>query len=177
MPWKPSRLTKPQLEERRHKAAELFKANELSQAAIARELEVSQASISKWHATWQANGVDALNAKPHPGPGRSITTEDEQKLLEAIKLSPTAWGFTTDRWTSKRIADVCQRVLHIEYHPDHVRKLMRALGYSPQKPRKKAVERDEAAIQAWLETTQPELVKRGRRKARRSSTPTRPARV
>jgi hypothetical protein len=51
----------------------------------------------------------------------------------------------------------------IEYHPDHIRKLMRA----------QALERDETAINAWLETTQPELVKRGRQKTRRSSTRTR----
>ena len=177
MPWKPTRLTKSQLEERRHAAAKLFKAGELSQAQIARELEVSQASISKWHTTWLESGTAALNAKPHPGPGRSITHEDEQKLLEAVRQGPLAWGFTTDRWTSQRIAFVCQRVLGIKYHPDHIRKLMRALGHSPQKPQKKALERNEAAIQTWLETTQPELVKRGRRRARRSSTAMRRARA
>ena len=105
-----------------------------------------------------------LSAKPHPGPGKSISREDQQKLLDAVKLGALHWGFSVDRWTAKRIADVCQRVTNMDFHPDHIRKLMHALGFSPQKPQRKAFERDETAITAWLETTHPELVKRGRRK-------------
>ena len=85
MPWKPSKLTTTQLEERRQRAAELFTANEINQASIARELEVSSAAVSKWHTTWLEGGANALSAKPHPGPGRSISAEDQQKLLDAVK--------------------------------------------------------------------------------------------
>lgn len=177
MPWKPTRLTKAQLEERRFKCAELFTADELNQQRIALELEVSSASISKWHAKWLEGGNAALNAKPHPGPGKSISREDQQKLLEAVKLGSLHWGFTVDRWTAKRIALVCQRVTGIDFHPDHIRKLMRELGFSPQKPQRKALERDETAIAAWLETTHPEIVKRGAKKTQPSSIATRQARV
>ena len=177
MAWKPARLTKAQLEERRFKCAELFNAEELNQKRIALELEVSQASISKWHAKWLEGGSKALTAKPHPGPGKSISAEDQQKLLDAVKLGALHWGFTVDRWTAQRIADVCQRVTGIDFHPDHIRKLMRELGFSPQKPQRKALERDESAIAAWLETTHPEIIKRGARKTRPFSTATKPARV
>ena len=177
MPWKPTRLTKAQLEERRQRAAELFTANEINQASIARELEVSSAAVSKWHTKWLDGGANALSAKPHPGPGKSITREDQQKLLDAVKLGALHWGFTVDRWTGERIADVCQRVTGIDFHPGHIRKLMRALGFSPQKPQRKAVERDETAIALWLETTHPEIIKRGAKKTRPSSIATRQAQV
>lgn len=177
MPWKPSRLTKAQLEERRLKAGELFADKQLSQADIARELDVSTATMSNWHKTWVNGGMNALSAKPHPGPGRSITVAEQQKLLEAVNLGSLHWGFSTEGWTSKRIAEICQRVTGVSYHPDHIRKLMRALGYSPQKPQKKALERDEALIQTWLETTQPELVKKGRKMGPPSSTRTKRVRV
>ena len=133
MSWKPARLTKAQLEERRQHAAELFAANETNQASIARELEVSSAAVSKWHTTWLEGGANALSAKPHPGPGRSISAEDQQKLLDAVKLGALHWDFTVDRWTGERIADVCQRVTGIDFHPSHIRKLMHALEFSPQK--------------------------------------------
>ena len=172
MAWKPTQLSKAQLEERRFKCAELFTTDELDQKRIALELEVSSASISKWHAKWLEGGSKALTAKPHLGPGKSISAEDQQKLLDAVKLGALHWGFTVDRWTAQRIADVCQRVTGIDFHPDHVRKLMRELGFSPQKPQRKAVERDETAIAMWLKTTHPEILKRGARKTRRSSTAT-----
>jgi putative transposase len=177
MPWKPSRLTKKQLEERRQRAAELFHEGKLSQTDIARELQVTTAAISIWHNAWVSGGAAALQAKPHPGPGRSITHQDEDKLLEAVNLGALHWGFSTEGWTSPRIAQVCQRVTGVDYHPGHIRKLMRALGYSPQKPQKRALERDEAAVSLWLEKTHPELVKKGRRTARRSSTRMKAARV
>jgi putative transposase len=170
MPWKPKRLTKQQLEERRQHAAQLFDADELSQADIARELQVTTAAVNIWHTAWREGGANALNAKPHPGPGKSITKEKQQKLLEAVNLGALHWGFSTEGWTSPRIAQVCTRVTGVEYHPGHIRKLMRALGYSPQKPQKKALERDESAIQTWLETTHPAVVKRGRSKRRPFST-------
>jgi transposase len=148
-----------------------------SQASVARELEVTSAAVSKWHTAWKNGGLNALSAKPHPGPGKSITAHDQQRLLEAVNLGAAHWGFTINRWTGERLADVCQRVTGVNYHPSHLRRLMREFGYSPQKPQKKALERDEEAIAVWLEQTHAELVKKGRRMARRSSTATRLARV
>jgi putative transposase len=177
MPWKPKRLTKKQLEERRQRAAELFHENELSQADIARELQVTTAAVNIWHKAWLSGGAAALKSKPHPGPGKSITPEEQQQLLQAVELGTLHWGFSTEGWTSTRIAQVCKRVTGVDYHPDHIRKLMRALRYSPQKPQKRALERDEAAVSLWLEKTHPELLKKGRRTARRSSTRMKAARV
>jgi transposase-like protein len=65
---------------RRERAAELF-AQGRSQAEVARELDVSPQSASRWHTRWQAEGTAALRTR---GPtGRRPKVADEQ--LEAIE--------------------------------------------------------------------------------------------
>ena len=72
MAWTPTRLTKTQLEERRREAARLFQTDQHTQTEIALILGVSQAAISQWKTRFEAGGLEALNAKVHPGPGKSF---------------------------------------------------------------------------------------------------------
>ena len=60
-----------------------------------------------------------------------------------------AHGYPNDLWTTKRVAAVIAREFDVEYHPAHVSRLLAACGWSCQKPERRAVERDEAAIAHW----------------------------
>jgi transposase len=96
MPWTPAKLTKQQLEQRRFAAIKSFKdsTNPKTQIQIARELGVTPAAISQWRKAFNQNGDDSLKAKPHPGPGRSISPEDIQELKELLLKNPQEFGFT-----------------------------------------------------------------------------------
>jgi transposase len=68
-------------------------------------------------------------------------------------------GYRTDVWTTARIAEVIEENFRVRYHRDHIGKLMRKLDWSPQKPERRAVERDEAAIERWKRKTWPRVKK------------------
>jgi transposase len=53
-------------------------------------------------------------------------------------------------WTCRRIRTVIQSKFGINYHPHHMCRLVRSLGWTPQRPERKAVERDEKLIQIWV---------------------------
>ena len=59
------------------------------------------------------------------------------------------YGYSNDLWTTRRIAAVLQRELHVDYHPAQVSRILRDLGWSYQKPARRAVERNQAAIDHW----------------------------
>ncbi len=77
---------------------------------------------------------------------------------------PLSAGFHTDLWTCRRVAEVVRREFGIAYHPAHLGRILHDLGFSPQKPQRRARERDEAAIQRWRERDWLRIKKRGRRR-------------
>jgi transposase len=76
-----------------------------------------------------------------------------------LARGPLAHGYRTDLWTTQRVAEVIRRTLRVRYHPDHVGRLLRRLGWSHQKPERRALERDEGAIARWVQTVWPQVKK------------------
>jgi transposase len=83
-----------------------------------------------------------------------------QRLERLLVRGPEACGFPTDLWTCPRIAQVIQREFNVDYHVDHVRRILRSLGWSPQKPERRARERDELAIRRWVKVEWPRIKKK-----------------
>src|SRR5712691_11300503 len=135
------------LEARRLQAAQLFAGGE-SQAAVARRLDVTTAAANHWYQTWRAEGRAGLKAaragrKPRLGPA------ELRSLERALRAGPEAHGFTTALWTLPRVAELIKRLTGVAHHPGHVWRGLRALGWSLQRPARRARERDEAAIAQW----------------------------
>ena len=72
---------------------------------------------------------------------------------------PLAAGYFTDLWTCGRVGQVIAETFGVTYHVDHVGRLLHDLGFSPQKPRRRARERDEAAIERWRREDWPRIKK------------------
>src|SRR5215208_2723357 len=145
---------------RRLRAAELHEEGWSGQE-IAAALGVSPGAVSQWLKRLREGGREALRAHPPPGPTPRLTPEQQARLPELLAWGAEAYGFLGDVWTTKRIAAVIQREFDVEYHPDHVGRLLRAAGWSVQKPETRAIQRDEAAITAWCEQRWPEVKKKG----------------
>jgi transposase len=77
-----------------------------------------------------------------------------------LLAGPTAAGYASDLWTLPRIAKLIQERFGVKYHPGHIWHLMRKLGWSCQKPAKRAKERHEAAIHSWLRERWPRVKRR-----------------
>ena len=137
-----------ELEQRRRRAIDLLKAG-ASITAVARRLDCSHSSVILWRDAVKQRGLTALKAKPAPGRPPKLTAQQRAKLPRLLLRGPAAWGFATELWTTRRIATVIQRAFGVRLHRAHVSRVLSALDWSCQKPERRALERDEAAIAHW----------------------------
>jgi transposase len=146
-------------EARRLQAAELF-AQGRSQAEVARELGVSRQSAHLWHARLTQGGVDALRSRGPTGPDPKLSVAQLAKVEEALLAGAMANGFDTDLWTLERVGVVITQLTGVRYHPGHVWVILRRrLGWSLQRPERRASERDEQAITRWVTQEWPRIKK------------------
>jgi transposase len=155
-------------EARRYQAWHL-KQKGWSQRQIAEALGVSEAAVSQWMQRARLGGAQALCHRPSPGAPRRLSTEQRAHLPTLLRRGPTAYGFRGEIWTRKRVAEVIRLEFGVVYHPTHVGRLLNALGWSPQKPMRRARQRDEAAIARWRDETWPAIKRGPRPSSRRSS--------
>ncbi|KEF35590.1 DNA-binding protein [Deinococcus sp. RL] len=158
--WRPSTLTRDQLEERRLYAQQLLATGEVSPRQIAETVGVSESTVRTWKQRLRERG--SLQATRAGGPPQRLSPEQRTRLGELLRAGPLAAGYPDARWTTSRMREVIGLRFEVWYHADHVRKLLHQLGFSPQKPEPRALERNEQAIQTWVEHTLPELEKKGR---------------
>jgi transposase len=152
--------TAAELEARRRIAAGLL-ADGKGIAEVARLVKASVSSVKRWAKAIREGGDEALAAKPHPGPEPRLDDAQLDELCDIVVGGPLEQGYRTNLWTCRRIAEVIKRRFRVTYHPDHVGRLLHALGFSPQKPEYKARERDEEAISRWRREVWPRI-KKGR---------------
>jgi transposase len=146
------------LQARRLRAAELFAAG-VRQAEIARQLGVSRQAVSLWHARFKTGGPDALRSRGPSGSAPRLSDQQLARVQQALLEGATTNGFTGELWTLERIAAVIQRLTGVRHHPAHVWALLRhRLGWSVQRPVRRAAERDQAAIDRWVTERWPRIL-------------------
>ncbi|MEW5994553.1 MAG: winged helix-turn-helix domain-containing protein [Candidatus Zixiibacteriota bacterium] len=116
----------------------------------------------RWYQAYQENGLEGLKPQPTPGRPPRLTPAQKEGLVKALLKGPLAAGYRTDLWTLQRVTEVIERRYGIQYHPSHVWKLLRSLGWSCQKPERRALQRDEKAIAYWKRYRWPHIKKRGK---------------
>lgn len=127
---------------------------------IAKLLGVTPSAVSRWKKALEEGGLEALTAKPQPGRPAALSPEQRRDLEAILLRGPQAAGFTTDLWTLSRVAQVIQENFAVEHHPGHVWRILRDMGWSPQKPERRARERDEDAIAEWRDEVWPQVKKK-----------------
>jgi transposase len=145
----------PKTLERRRRRAITLLAQGFSLREVARRVQASVGSVSQW----RQGGEAALAPKPTPGRPRRLTDQQCTQLVELLLQGATAHGFANELWTLRRIAAVIQVHFGVRYHPAHVWKLLRRLGWSCQVPERQASQRDEQAIAHWKRYTWPAIKK------------------
>jgi transposase len=147
-----------QLEARRLKAWKLLREG-VAPVDVARRIGVDRRSVRRWRAQGEHGGRRALAGRPSPGRPPRLDEEQRGQLVAWLLGGAEASGFTTPLWTCPRVAEVIRRRFKVRYHVDHVGRLLRGLGFSPQKPERRARERDEAEIQRWVRVEWPRVKK------------------
>jgi transposase len=120
----------------------------------------SRGSVNRWRREMEKGGMEALKAKPHPGPKPRLNARQKQRLVEMLLAGPRKAGYSTDLWTCKRVAAVVARRFGVEYHPHHVGKMLHDLGWTCQLPEQEAREGSREAVEQWRKRDWPRI-KRG----------------
>jgi transposase len=140
--------TSEQLEKRRRRAVQLLESGR-TLAGVARQVGAAVSSVFRWRQAYRRKGGRGLDAKPTPGRPSRLSAAQKQRLVRLLAAGPLRAGYRTDLWTLGRVAELIAGEFGVRYHPAHVWKILTGLGWSCQKPERRAVERDEAAIERW----------------------------
>ena len=146
------------LEARRRHALSLV-AQGLSLNETARKLGCAPSSVMRWRDAVQRHGAAGLVVRFSPGRPAKLRTGERRRLVTILLKGALAQGYTTDLWTTSRIATVIRKTFRVTYHPDHVGRLLHRLRWSHQKPETRALERDDAAIAQWTRVEWPRVKK------------------
>jgi len=140
--------TPKQLEKRRRRAVQLLESGQ-SLSAVARQSGAAVSSVFRWRQTYRRKGTRGLEAKPIPGRPPRLSAAEKRQLVRLLTCGAVRAGYRTELWTLPRVAKLIHQKFGVRYHPAHVWKVLTALGWSCQKPERRAVERDEDAIARW----------------------------
>lgn len=150
--------TPAELERRRQRAITLVKKG-YSLNATARRVGCNASSVLRWKRAFDRGGKKALAPKPASGRPPRLTQRQKERLIQYLLRGALTHGYRTDLWTTQRVAEVIGRKFKVGYHRDHVGKLLHGLDWSCQKPQKRALERDEAAVATWRKRDWPRIKK------------------
>ena len=148
-----------QLERRRRRAIALLQEGR-APVEVARLVGVDRRSVRRWHAAYRKQGARGLAARPAPGRPAKLSARQRRQLERMLLRGAAASGFESDLWTCPRVAQVIRRRFGIGYHVDHIGRLLRSLGFTPQRPTRRALERDENGIQRWVKRDWPRIKKK-----------------
>ena len=136
----------------------------IAQAEVARRVGVHRQSVSRWAQQLEEHGRAGLKKAGRAGRKPLLDETDLRKLERALERGPEALGYSTGLWTTGRVAELIEQEFGISYHPNHVWRLLKRLGWSCQRPSGRALERNEATIRWWKKERWPAIKKKPKNK-------------
>lgn len=158
-----------ELEQRRMIAGRMFQQNKTN-TEIAEAVGVTRSAVANWRKWWNEKGMAGLQAKPAWVKPRRISATQRKQLARFLEQGPQPHGLAEPFWTLALVGELIWKKFSIRYQQTQVWRLMHELGFSCQKPKRQALQRDEKAIEQWRTKTWPRLKKgpAGRKKSRLS---------
>jgi len=147
------------LEQRRQKAIQLLKSGH-PPVEVAKILSVGRRSVRRWNSSFREKGSIGIQSRPNSGRPARLNPRAKQRLEKILLDGAKQAGFNTDLWTCPRIVSVINSRFRVSYHVDHIGRLLHSLGWSPQKPERRAIERNEKRIRTWKRIHWPRVKKK-----------------
>ena len=132
---------------------------------VALAVGVARQTLYTWKRVLDEGGIDALRSVPERGRPAQLDKQQLASVRAAVLQNPTAHGFGTELWTLKRVGAVIERLHGVRLSQTQIWRILGSLGFSPQKPDKRAIERNEDGVRAWKRRTWPALKKKPSEKA------------
>jgi transposase len=131
---------------------------------VIRSLGLYRTSIYKWMRAYRRGGESALASRKALGPTPKLTDLQKRQVRRwIVGKDPRQWGFDFGLWTRKIVQTMIGERFGVSLTLPSVGHLLTSLDITPQKPLRRAYERDEAAVTQWKEETYPILLRRARR--------------
>jgi transposase len=145
----------PASREWRRKQALRLKQLSWKQRDLATALSASESAVSAWLAAAAQRGPNALCSRASPGRPARLSDTQLRLLPDFLWHGAEACDFRGEVWTCGRVAQVIEEEFGVRYNKGHVSRLLKALGWTPQVPITRAVQRDEEAIERWQPSVTP----------------------
>ena len=162
------------IEARRRQALRLLEEG-YSLNEVGRLIGCAPSSVMRWRDSLQQGGEKALQVRCSPGRPPTLSATHRKRLVQRLLKGAMANGFSTELWTTARVASLIGKAYRVHFHRSHVARVLHELGFSCQKPERRALERDEARIEQWKRKDWPRVKKTLRGWVPTSSSPMNPA--
>jgi len=151
--------TVEQLAEQRARGLALLEQGKKTKE-VAEILNVTPRAVNRWK---QEAKKPKRRKKPKPiGRHRKLTEAQVKRLGKALKRGAPTYGYFGDYWTLDRISQVIWQVFEVRYHPSSVWHVLNRMGWSCQRPQRRAFQRNEEAVEQWKQDIPPEVKKDAR---------------
>lgn len=130
----------------------------VSRTEVAKRLGVRWATVNDWMKRLEAEGKRSWHDKQRSGRPQKLTGSQKRKLKRILKRGALKYGYPTELWTLKRVAEVIEKEFGVEYNVTHIWRVLRSLGLTAQVPLLRAMERDDDYIRWWVENEWPEIL-------------------
>ena len=152
--------TVQELENRRRLAVERVNAG-YSQSEVASFLGVDPRSVRRWMKAYRDGGLKALEANPRPGRPPKLTGRQAETVTNWFQQSPTNFGFRTELWTARRVTQLIHQHFGVSFNHRYICSWLAGHDITPQKPQRRARERDQTRIDRWIALDWPRILKKG----------------
>src|SRR5262245_49271818 len=145
-----------ELHRRRTRAVQALREGK-SPAEVASVLGVHVKSVLRWkRLAGKPGGLAPIPVSNPPG----LDDADLRRLEALLQKGAKHHGWPNELWTASRVAELIKRHFDIDYHPEHVRKILKQrLGWTSQKPRRKARERNDKEAERWKADELPRIIR------------------
>ena len=151
------KLNRDTLEELRIRAIQRVEAGESPEVVI-KALGFHRGQIYKWLALYREGGYEALKSKKAKGAEPKLSGGQLQELYEIVTTkNPVQLKFEFALWTRAMVRELIRDKFSVKLTDVSVGRLLRKLGLSPQKPLRRAYQRDEEKVTAWKDQAFPEI--------------------
>ena len=127
---------------------------------VAKTVGAPRQTVYRWLGILQEHGIEGLREMSKGGRPAWISGEQMDQLRELLLAGPITSGYGTDLWTLKRVRLLIEKRFGIKYSDVHVWRILGAMGFSCQKPERRAIERNEEAVAHWKKYTWTALIKK-----------------
>jgi transposase len=129
-------------------------------ANIARAVGMHRTAITKWLRWFDVDGIEGLRTRVNAGRSPRLSMEQRQEVARVVEAGPQAAGFRSGVWTGALVGEWIRERFGVEYHPQHIPRMLHQLGFSVQRPRKRLARADLKAQGLWLRKALPAIKKK-----------------